>query len=85
MALSGHTWRSHPFNAGENHKCLSSFSEGGKFIAGKIYQLIRVDHSHYDECTIFTFKSQETGEAFEWWWSDRDLESLCHARFQLHT
>ena len=87
MALSGHTWRAHPFKAGQAYIAKASFAgydgaDRTEFVLGKSYELIRIDHSHYDECTIFTFRSKENTALCEWWWSDREPESLCHENFQ---
>ena len=90
MALSGHTWRPHPFKVGQSYIAKVSFpgyagSEPSEFVASKAYELARIDHSHYDECTVFTFRSVESSEFLEWWWSDREPESLCQERFQAST
>lgn len=90
MAISGHTWRHHPFKAGQPYIAKVSFpgyagTESAEFVEGKAYELVRIDYSHYDECTVFTFRLKENFSLCEWWWSDREPESLCQERFQAST
>jgi len=51
------------------------------FIEGHSYDLLDVTYSHYDGCTVFTFR--ERGQTpFQWWWPDNEPDDLCAVRFR---
>jgi hypothetical protein len=80
MPLYGETWRPHPFQVGRRYRARRSFD--GPFDAGGVYWLIRIDHSHYDECSVFTFVDEAGGTPVAWWWRDSEPESACTDNFE---
>jgi hypothetical protein len=89
MAISGATWRKHPFKIGETYIASQSFLgcpfvgfPDLEFVKGHAYQLLHIGHSHYDEYTIFTFRESAGTQRIDWWWSDDEPEALCWNRFQ---
>ncbi len=85
MALSGTTWRKHPFEIGRRYVAAQSFHgvPEFEFVAGRSYELVHIGHSHYDGCTVLTFKENETSQKISWWWADDEPESTCVERFQI--
>jgi len=79
MPLHGKTWRPHPLRVGLAYRALRSFD--GPFRANAIYRLNRIDYSHYDACTVFTFVETANQVAVAWWWRDSDPESACTDNF----
>jgi hypothetical protein len=87
MAISGATWRTHPFKIGQFYTAIQSFQgfPNSNFVAGQTYELTDIAYSHYDGCTIFTFNLVGNAEPCYWWWSDEEPESLCQLRFRVGT
>ncbi len=80
---AGEAWRRHPFVLGHRYSARTSFQgfPGSTFIEGHSYELSAVSYSHYDGCTVFTFRGD--GQApIQWWWSDDEPDALCAARFR---
>ena len=87
MAMSGFTWREHPFLIGSKYiarKENPNFSLGN-IVLGQEYLLTYIGHSHYDGASVFTFKCLSTGETVSWWWFDTSPETLCLENFSLIT
>ncbi|WP_374428977.1 hypothetical protein [Ideonella dechloratans] len=84
MALDGRTWRQHPLKVGAIYKALRAFDGPtfGPFQKDGQYKLIHIGHSHYDDCTVFTFEEAVTSKKVAWWWHDSEPESACHTNFQ---
>lgn len=83
MSLAGKTWRRHPLVLGHRYSARISFQgrPGSMFIEGHSYDLLDVTYSHYDGCTVFTFR--ERGQTpFQWWWPDNEPDDLCAVRFR---
>jgi hypothetical protein len=85
MALDGKTWRRNPLEVGALYRAMRTFDGAtfGPFREGAQYRLVHVGHSHYDDCTVFTFEEPSTSKKLAWWWHDSEPESACAATFQL--
>ena len=85
MALDGKTWRRHPLEVGALYGALREFDgpNYGPFLSGFQYRLVHIGHSHYDECTVFSFEEVATSKNVAWWWHDSEPESACGANFEL--
>ena len=72
MSSAHTTWRSHPFKTGLPYLALQTFGEasGEQFHAGRIYIFENAAHSHYDACSVFTFRDADSGERTSWWFRD---------------
>ena len=72
MSSAHTTWRSHPFKTGLPYLALQTFGEasGEQFQVGRIYVFENAAHSHYDACSVFTFREAESGERASWWFGD---------------
>ena len=84
MALDGRTWRQHPLRVGALYRATRSFDGPtfGPFHAGAQYRLVHIAHSHYDDCTVFTFEETSTSRRVAWWWFDDEPDSACDTHFQ---
>lgn len=85
MSISGSTWRKHPFEIGRTYTAAQTFFgvPDFEFIAGHAYELVHIGHSHYDGCSIFVFRESGGTQRIDWWWDDKEPESLCSLRFQI--
>jgi len=85
MALDGKTWRPHPMRVGALYRALRRCDgpTSGPFRVGEQYLLAHLGHSHYDECTVFTFEETSTSKMVAWWWLDSEPESACSENFEL--
>lgn len=85
MASSNSTWRIHPFENRHVYTARESFSgfPESEFIEGHDYVFEGVAYSHYDSCTVFTFRELGKDQPVCWWWSDDEPESLCQVRFNV--
>lgn len=85
MSMSGSTWRDHPFVIGNQYISQADnpdFTNNGKIDSGCLYELVDINHSHYDGASIFAFKCLSTGELVSWWWFDQAADNLCLATFK---
>jgi len=84
MPMDGKTWRDHPFQVNQSYEARLTFSGvGGTFIAGESYRLVHIMHSHYDDCSIFTFEPNTSSSKLAWWWHDDDPVSACELHFKV--
>ena len=72
MSSAHTTWRSHPFRAGLAYLALETFGEasGERFLTGRTYVFESAAYSHYDACSVFTFRDADSGERTSWWFHD---------------
>jgi hypothetical protein len=72
MSSAHSTWRSHPFKTGRAYVALETFGEasGERFEADRAYVFENAAFSHYDGCSVFTFRDADSGERATWWLND---------------
>lgn len=87
MAMSGSTWRVHPFKLGMIYRALEESPEftNGRIIKSRDYRLVHIGYSHYDGASVFNFECVTTNEKVAWWWFDSAEEELCEKYFKLIT
>ena len=89
MASSGSTWREHNFIVGESYIVTEQIAGRTKtnakttFSPAAVYQLQHIGYSHYDNTSVFLFRSSESDEPILWWWHDEEPDDQCIKYFYL--
>jgi hypothetical protein len=82
--VAGSTWRAHFFQVGQYYMARSTFQSalGGRFVHGRLYELLHIGYSHYDNMSVFKFTDTESLREVSWEWFDHEPDDLPKQMFE---